>query len=241
MKRRVFRGIFSDAKESVFLDRYFFSSGLQASDVVVEERGRDLYVRNSSMEHSFKDIFGDKDGVDRALVAINGQSAIFVLGRDSYYYTLRLDGVRVMVDCVYVDGRNIYNGARILVGECGLGTLLESNFYELGMELLAEQSRDVYSFDTKTVAHGGGRYLIGEINGVEFFDEYLSVESLMDSRPNKLVQWRGRCYKFDTDLVFLTKVGGGIRYVDVVRSLDPMKLQRLDGDEVRRLVVDRCL
>lgn len=228
-------------KKAFFWIGIFVSSGLRASDVVIEERGRDLYVRDSTIERSVKDIFGEKDGVDRVLVTINGQSAIFVLGRDSYYYTLRLDGVRVMVDCVYVDGRNIYNGARISVGGCGLGTLLESNFYEIGMELLAEQSRDVYSFDTKAVAHGGGRYLIGELNGVEFLDEYLSKESLMNSRPNKLVRWRGRCYKFDTDLVFLIKVGGAIRYVDVVRSLDPMKLQRLDGDDVRRLVVDRCL
>ncbi|QPN43422.1 hypothetical protein I5S86_17890 [Priestia aryabhattai] len=228
-------------KKAFFWIGVFVSFGLQASDVVIEERGRDLYVRSSSVEHSVKDVFGDRDGVDRVLMTINGQSAIFVFGRDSYYYALRFDGVRVMVDCVYVDGRNIYNGARISVGECGLGTLLESNFYEVGMELLAEQIRDVYSFDTKASAHGGGRYLIGELNGVEFLDEYLSKESLIDSRPNKLVRWRGRCYKFDTDLVFLTKVGGGIRYVDVVRSLDPMKLQRLDGDDVRRLVVDRCL
>lgn len=88
---------------------------------------------------------------------------------------------------------------------------------------------------------GGGRYLIGEMNGMEFLDEYLSEEALEDSRPNKLVRWKGRCYKFDADLVFLTKVEGAVRYVDVVRSLDPMRVQRLDGDDVRRLVVDRCL
>lgn len=228
-------------KKAFFWIGIFVSFGLQASDVVIEGLGRDLYVRNSSIEHSVTDILGDKGGVDRVLVTINGQSAIFVLGRDSYYYTLRLDGEQVMVDCVYVDGRNIYNGARISVGECGLGTLLESNFYEMGMELLAQQIRDVYSFDTKAGAHGSGRYLIGKLNGIEFIDEYLTKESLMDSRPNKLVQWGGRCYKFDTDLVFLTKVGGAIRYVDVVRSLDPMRLQRLDGDHVRRLVVDGCL
>ncbi len=228
-------------KRAVLWIGILISSGLQAGGVVVEERGRDLYVRSSLREHLFKDIFGEKDGVDRVLISINGQPAIFVLGRDSYYYTLGFEGVRVTVDCVYVDGRNKYNGARISVGECGLNTLLESTFYEVGMELLAEQSRDVYSFDTKAVAHGGRRYLIGEMNGIEFSDEYLSEESLVDSRPNKIARWKGRCYKFDADLVFLTEVGGAIRYLDVVKSLDPMRIQRLDGDHVRRLVVDRCL
>jgi len=217
------------------------SPGLQAGGVVVEERGRDLYVRSSAEEHLFKDIFGDKDGVDRVLVFINARPAIIVLGRDSYYYTLGFDGARVTVDCAYVDGRNRYNGARISVGDCGLDAMIDSNFYEIGMELLAEQSRDVYSFDTKNVAQGGGRYLIGEINGVEFIDEYLSEESLINSRPVRMARWKGRCYKFDADLVFLTKVGEGIRYVDVVRSLDPMRVQRLNENDVRRLMVDRCL
>ncbi|MGA9660051.1 MAG: hypothetical protein WBQ92_00025 [Pseudomonas alloputida] len=228
-------------KKAVLWLGILVSSGLQAGGMVVEERGRDLYVRSAVKERMIEDVFGNKDGVDRVLVSINGQPAIFVLGRDSYYYTLVFDGTHVAVDCVYVDGRNKYNGARVSVGNCGLGTLLEPNFYEIGMELLAEQNRDIYSFDTKAVAHGGGRYLIGEMNGMEFLDEYLSEETLEDSRPNKLVRWRGRCYKFDADLVFLTKVGGAIRYVDVVRSLDPMRVQRLDGDDVRRLVVDRCL
>ncbi|MNO83849.1 hypothetical protein D3C76_751740 [compost metagenome] len=217
------------------------SPGLKAGGVVVEERGRDLYVRNNLKEHLFKNILGDKYGVDRALISINGKPAIFVLGRDSYYYTLSFDGVLISVDCVYVDGRNKYNGARISVGECGLGASLETNFYEIGMKLLAEQKKSVYSFDTKSVTESGGRYLIGEISGIEFFDEYLSEESLIDSHPNKLVRWKGRCYRFDTDLVFLISMGGLLKYVDVVRSLDPMIIQRLDGDGVSGLVVDGCL
>ncbi|MBI6927224.1 MULTISPECIES: hypothetical protein [Pseudomonas] len=217
------------------------SCGLQADGVVVEERGRDLYVRSSSEDRLFKNIFGDKDGVARVLVSVNGRPAIFVLGRASYYYTLGFDGSRVTVDCVYVDGRNKYNGARILVGECGLDTLIDSSFYEVGMELLAEQSRDVYSFSTNTVANGGGRYVIGEMSGIEFIDEYLSEESLIGSRPVRMARWKGRCYKFDADLVFLTKVEGKISYVDVVRSVDPIRIQRLDESDVRRLMVDGCL
>lgn len=218
----------------------FVPIGLQAANLVVEGHGGDLYVRDSLKERLYKDIFGKKDGLDRVLISINGQAAIFVLGRDSYYYTLKVDGSLASIDCAYADGRNNYNGARVLVGECDLDLPLKSSFYEVGMEILDKQRREVYSFDTKAVAQGGGRYLIGEMNGVEFFDEYHSEEALINSRPEKLARWKGRCHRFDADLVFLTRVEGGVKYVDLVKSLEPMVIERLNDKEVRFLAVQEC-
>ena len=137
-----------------------------SSELAAEIRGGDepgsVVLHVGGDEVIYKNITGSQYGVDRSLTDINGLPALFVLSRDSLYFTLAVKGREVLVDCAYFDGRNNYNGARVSAGICGLNVLLSEKYGEVAGGYSSEWRESIFSFDTRGVFDsgvGGGFYL----------------------------------------------------------------------------------
>lgn len=194
----------------------------------------------------YGNITGNQYNVDRSLIDINGFSALLVLSKDSLYFTLAIKGREVLVDCAYFDKRNNYNGARMTAGICGLNVPLSETYDEIAEGYSSSWRGSIFSFDTSGVLEGGvGRdFLLGKIGEVEIFDRYPSAKSLENSSPQKIIKSRIGCFNFGEAvgfLVFVNKDKPSLQYLDVLRSEDPMKLQRMQERDLKEIAVEKCM
>ncbi|MCR4538204.1 hypothetical protein NUV89_07345 [Pseudomonas sp. 18.1.10] len=210
--------------------------GVRPGSVVLYDEGR---------ERIYEDIVGDKEGFGRSLISVNGASALHVSSRYDYFYTLVVQEGRVFVDCAYFDVRNSYNGAKASGGVCGLNTPLNNDYDEIAQVYSNEWRSSIFSFDTRAVVESGqGRdFLLGRIGEVEIFDRYVSADALKNALPQKIIRSRSGCFNFREAvgfLILLDKNESGFKYLDVLRSEEPMLLQRMQEQDLKDIAVERC-
>jgi hypothetical protein len=211
-------------------------SNKEAGNIILHDEG---YTSN------YANIIGEKEGFDRRFVTLNGSPALQVSGRDEFYYTLSVRGGEVFIDCAYVNARNIYNGARVSAGICGLHTLLDETYDEIGPSYSNQWQESIFSFDTKAVFETGEAedFPVGGIGGVRVFDRYLSISSLENSSPQKIIKSASGCFNFRDAVVFLVFVKGRmneLEYLDVFHSGEPMRFQRMQEADLVKLAVGGC-
>ncbi|MHC5352536.1 hypothetical protein [Metapseudomonas furukawaii] len=194
---------------------------------------------------TYRDITGSKDGFYRELMSINGEPALFSGNRDSLYFPLKLSNGMLLIDCVYVDSRNMHNGARVFIGVCGLGRPLNSEYSSIAYEYSDRWIERVFSFDTSTVFREGKptSFLLGKIGDIGIYNRYSSVEALEGATPEIYIKSDRGCYSFGEIKAFLVFNKGDEKqpsYLDVLRSHDPMVLQRLQAEDLRNIAIDKC-
>ncbi|MNL18886.1 hypothetical protein D3C87_1400550 [compost metagenome] len=202
-------------------------------------------LRDSNSEAIYKNIIGDKDGFNRKLVSVNDSPALRVSARYKFYYTLTPRENEILIDCAYFDARNIYNGARASAAICGLNTQLTENYDEIAQDYSNTWRESIFSFDTKEVFESGiGKdFFLGKIGEIEVFDRYPSANSLENSAPQKIIKSRAGCFNFADAvgfLVFINKDNPILHYLDVLRSEDPMRLQRMQEQDLKKIAVEKC-
>ena len=206
-----------------------------------------IMLRNSSSEVTYNNIIGDKEGFDRQLISINDSPALRVSARYKFYYTLAPRENEILIDCAYFDVRNIYNGARASAGICGLNIQLTENYDEIAQDYSNTWRESIFSFDTKEVFESGKTrkdFFLGKIGEIEVFDRYPSASSLENSAPQKIIKSRFGCFNFAEAvgfLVFVNKDNPTLHYLDMLRSEDPMRLQRMQEQDLKKIAVEKCM
>lgn len=204
-----------------------------------------IMLRDSNNEVIYKNITGDKEGFDRKLISINDSPALRASARYKFYYTLTPMENEILIDCAYFDTRNIYNGARASAGICGLNIQLTENYDEIAQDHSNTWRASIFSFDTSEVFESGiGKdFFLGKIGEIEVFDRYPSANSLENSAPQKIIKSRSGCFNFADAvgfLVFINKDKPILHYLDVLRSEDPLRLQRMQEQDLKKIAVKKC-
>ncbi|WP_223533269.1 MULTISPECIES: hypothetical protein [unclassified Pseudomonas] len=208
-------------------------------EIVSGQTPRSIILRDSNSEVIYKNIVGDKEGFDRKLITINDSPALRASARYKFYYTLTPKENEILIDCAYFDVRNIYNGARVSTAICGLNTQLTENYDEIAQDYSNTWRESFFSFDTKEIFETGiGKdFFLGKIGEIEIFDRYPSANSLENSAPQKIIKSRSGCFNFADAvgfLVFINKDKPTLHYLDVLRSEDPVRLQRIQEQDLKK-------
>lgn len=196
-------------------------------------------------EFTYPNVIGDQDGLWTTDGLINNTPALSVLGRSSYYYTLKADARGAYIDCAYADGRNSTNGAGVLAGMCGLNAKIVEDFQSTAQEFANTWMHSVYAFDTWPMISNkaSGDFRLGKIGKVEVYDRYASMDDLLNAKPEKYVKTSSGCYYFKQKqafLVFNKPQPDKPAYLDVIRSHDPFLLNRLTEEQLTKMAVNRC-
>lgn len=218
---------------------------LSASEIVIGSEEGSVVLRDEGREVVYANIVGDRFGVDRSLIKLNGLPALQVIARGNYYFTLLVKGGGVVIDCAYSDARSIYNGARIGLGVCGIDLPLSETFDEIAHIYSSSFLDSIYSFSTESIykTGKGEDFLLGTVGGVEIYDRYFSVGSLEASSPQKVIKSSLGCFSFGNSLVFLVFLKEDLRkikYLDVLRAEGALELERLYGGDLKRMAINRC-
>ncbi|WP_339436421.1 hypothetical protein [Pseudomonas sp. EL_65y_Pfl1_R32] len=216
-----------------------------AAEIEAGDKPGSVVLHVGADEVLYENITGNQYGIDRSLVDINDSPALLVLSRGSLYFTLAVKGREVLVDCAYYDKRNNYNGARMTAGICGLNVPLSETYDDLAQNYSAAWRGSIFSFDTRGVfeSKAGGDFLLGRIGEVEVFDRYSSASSLKNALPQKVIKSRSGCFNFGESvgfLVFINKDKPSLQYLDILRSEEPMRLQRMQGEDLKKIAVEKC-
>lgn len=202
---------------------------------VFSRGGHDVEVEN---------VLGDQDGLSRENTTLNGKPALMSMSRGTYYYTLDEAAQQPSIGCVYSDDRNRYNYARVLVGECAMDVLIDSEYAVSGQALVNRLSQKLFSFDTSPIFEGGeGKaFYLAKIGNFLVYDVYSSMSSLTNSSPRKYIVGEEGCYRFKEESVYLVFVRNNENpiYLDVVTHVDPLRLQRLGEADIAALTVEEC-
>lgn len=233
------------ARYLVFPLMFACVAGLSASEIVIGSEEGSIILRDGGRKFEYVNIVGSQSGADRSLTKLNGLPALKVISRGNYYFTLLVKGGGVVIDCAYSDVRSIYNGARVGLGICGIDSPLSESFDESAHIYSSGLLDSIYSFSTESIykTGKGGDFLLGEIGGVEVYDRYSSVESLEGASPQKVIKSSLGCFNFGNSLVFLVFLKGdlkNIKYLDVLRTEEPLRLERLYGEDLRRKAINKC-
>jgi len=217
----------------------------QAFDVFAGPKTGSIVIDEAGHRKMYENIVGDDYDVLRRLSTINGSPAIVVLGRDFQYLTLAAERDQIVVDCTYSDTRNNYNGARITTGICGMHWPLDETYSDVARKHSNHIQQSIFSFDTRPFVDGltSGSFLLGNIDDIEIYDRYPSVETLVNASPKKYIKGPNGCFDFDTAvgfLVFLNKDFPELKFLDLVESQEPMILKRMSHGDLIKLAVDEC-
>lgn len=223
------------------------STGLSA-DFSLSSNADDsiLTARVDGHEYKYPNIIGDQDGLWTTDGLISNAPALYVLGRDSYYYTLKAHaGEGAYIDCAYAEARNSTNGAGVLAGMCGLNGKIVEDFQETAQHYSNEWQGSVYGFDTWPMISNktSGDFLLGKIGKIEVYDRYASMDALSDAKPEKYIKASSGCYYFKQKLAFLVfnkAQPDKPVYLDVIRSRDPFLLSRLTEEKLQKMAVNKC-
>ncbi len=220
-------------------------TNLAAGDLWVGEEKGSIVARDGKREFVYKNIVGSGHGVDRSLIELNGLPALEVVSRGIYYFSLVIGIEGVTIDCAYSDVRNVYNGARVSLGKCGLNLPLDEFYLDVAQNHSSVWMDSIYSVNTESVfkTGQGGDFMLGKFGEVEVYDRYASVESLEESAPQKIIKGSKGCFNFGESLVFLVYLNddkGGIKYLDVVQSYEPLIFERMQADHLKEIAVDEC-
>lgn len=204
-----------------------------------------IVLRDSVRKVVYEGITGERHGFYRKLISINNSPALWVANRYKYYYTLLVNQGGIKIDCAYVNARNTYNGARVSAGKCGLNIPLREDYDEIAQKYSDEWEDSIFSFDTQAVlgSDAGKDYLLGRIGEVEIFDRYPTAISLENSSPQKIVKGPFGCFNFAEAvgfLVYLDKDKPTLQYLDVLRSEEPMRFQRMQQKDLTEIAVEKC-
>ncbi|MEX6667015.1 hypothetical protein [Pseudomonas sp. W2-17] len=196
-------------------------------------------------EFTYPEIIGDRYGLWTTDGLINKSPALYVLSRDTYYYTLKAGAHGAYIDCAYTDGRNSMNGAGVLAGMCDLDEKIVENFQSIAQDYSNKWKDSVYGFNTRSMLDHktGAEFLLGKIGKIEVYDQYPSVDALFGARPEKYIKMRSGCYYFKQKqafLVFNKAQPDKPVYLDVIRSHDPFLLDRLTEEKLTKMAVNRC-
>jgi hypothetical protein len=229
----------------VILLMFLECSKPSASEIVAGNIPGSIVLREGSHEVVYKGVVGHRDGFHRALTQINGSPALSVSAKYDFYYTLLPKKGRVVIDCAYFDVRNIYNGARATAGICGLDSELSENYDEIAQYHLNQWRSSIFHFDTISILEDklGKDFLIGKIGGVEVFDRYPTPGSLMNSSPQKIIRGPAGCFNFESTtgyLVFVNRDQPMLRYLDLLKSTEPMVFQRMQETDLQKIAVEKC-
>jgi hypothetical protein len=229
---------------SLFLVQFCFK--VSAEEVVVGTKAGSIVFHGKGGEVVYEGVVGDRNGFNRKLISINGMPALWISSRFDFYYTLvSVDG-GLLIDCAYFDGRNVYNGVRVSAGVCGLNAPLNEDYEEIGQGFSNEWRKSLYSFDTSQVYEKGqvSSFFLARIGGVEIYDKYLSQNALENAMPQKYIKAITGCFNFKEEvgfLIFLNKGEAAPKYLDVFRSVDPIRIERMDESDLERLAKNKCM
>lgn len=216
-----------------------------AGEIVDGKIPGSILLRDKGREVLYRNVVGDKDGFGRTLINLNGAPVLRVSARYEYYYTLIASENKALIDCAYFNVRNIYNGAAASAGMCGLNIELYEGYDEIAQMYSNEWRSTIFSFDTGDIlALGKGKeFSLGKIGEVEVFDRYSSVDALVNASPQKIIKSNSGCFNFGSVvgfLVFLKQSAQSPKYLDVLRSEEPMVIQRMQEQDLKRIAVDKC-
>ncbi|QXN52586.1 MULTISPECIES: hypothetical protein [Pseudomonas] len=205
----------------------------------------DITVVSGEHKKTYHGLTGSKEGVYRTLITINDLPALQVSGRDDFYYTLTVDGARLYIDCAYADARNSSNGARVSAGVCGLRIEPGAEYEDVAQDFSNKWQETIFSFDTQDISSDGYSrdYLLGEIGGVKIYDRYSSLSDLENAMPKKIIRGPSGCYDFQNKvgfMVFLNGPGKKPMYLDLIDFKGPIQVQRMQGEDLRRLAAEDC-
>lgn len=224
----------------------FFDLKAIAGEILNGSEAGSIILRDVHGETIYHNITGFEYNIDRSLVEINGLPALLVLSRDSFYFTLLAKGREAVIDCAYSDGRNNYNGARMTTGMCELNIPLDEGYVELAEKLSNSWWSSIYSFDTQPILKEGlaTSFLLGVIGDYKIYDKYTSRGTLENASPQKYVKGPLGCFDFGSTVVFLVFSGGDNlkpKYLDILQSMEPIVLQRLEEGDLKKIAINKCL
>lgn len=203
-----------------------------------------LTLKTAGITVIYNDITGDKNGFFRSLLPINGSNGLIALGRGEHYYTLNVHDNQIQIDCIYINDRNNQNGANISAAVCDSNTTLNPDYTDISQNLSNFLTQSIYSFDTSPVMKGlKSRFMLGKIGAVEIYDAYDSEDDLINSRPAKYIKTKTGCRlmkEANAFLVFINPQARNPSYLDVIKNLSPMTIERLDEQELAKMATDQC-
>ncbi|WP_341520833.1 hypothetical protein AABC73_21300 [Pseudomonas sp. G.S.17] len=228
-----------------YLSLFLTCATAQTIEIFNEKESGSIKLLRDGQETVYENITGNSYGISKGLTSINNTPALFLLDRDTYYYTLKAGRNGLLIDCAYSDTRNQNNGARVSAAICGINAALGKSYDEIGRAYSDEWQASLFSFDTSQVIKGGfsANFPLGRIGEVDIYDRYSSLEALENASPQKHIKSALGCFDFGNSLVFLVflkEENSRLRYLDVVQSHDPKIFKRLDENDLIRIAVESC-
>lgn len=213
---------------------------------VTEGKAGSIVLRDKGREIVYENVVGMREGFYQILTSVNGSPALWASLRDNYFITLIVGPKGLLIDCAYADVRNIYNGAKVYAGMCGLHTGLNEKYVEIAQGFSNKWTETIFSFDTRSVIDNGvaENFFLGKIGSVEVYDRYPSWPALERLAPQKYIRSDAGCFNFGGAvgyLVFINPEKPQLKYLDILRSEDPMRLERMGEQSLKKLAVEECI
>jgi len=230
---------------SVFVSLFLLSPNLSSSEIKQAGNSEGIILSWIGGHTLYRNVLGQWEGFYRDLVKINGEIGLAVLGRGEYYYVLKVDFDKLLVDCVYITDRIAQSGAGISAGVCGLNTELEEGYADLSQKYLEIFQASVYSFSTELLVQENKSqdFLLGDIGEVKVYDRYVSSRQLENAKSEKYVRTTLGCYFFKENEVFLVYTQGEklrLSYLELVSRLDPLETRRFLESDLKVLAKNDC-
>lgn len=204
-----------------------------------------IYLKTNSNIIEYKNIINERDGIYRDLVTINGNPALYAGGDFDLYYTLKIENNSLFLDCLYADLRNHKNGIRISNAVCNINTPLKPNYSDVGFAYTDQWQEAADKVDISPLATYGKAIdvIVSNIGEVEVHEKYQSIDDLEGSNPEIYMKYDEGCHSFKHSKVFLvyqSKEALEPQYIEVLRSSDPMSLERFDESSLKDLASEDC-
>ncbi|ARU90468.1 hypothetical protein [Pseudomonas sp. M30-35] len=224
--------------------RVIFSAAY-ASEVYTTKGGNSVFLNVDGSTIKFDDIVGMNGNSYRELTTINNKPSIYAGNDFNTYYTLKPRKNSIIIDCLYAELRNHDNGLLITNAVCGLNTILNSNYEDISYTYTDKWQAERSKVKTESLAHKNETldFVVANIEDIEVHNFYKNIETWKNSIPRTYIKHQSKCHVIDSKTTFVVYEHEEIdipRYLDIIKTADPMTIERLDSKALKQLADDVC-
>lgn len=204
-----------------------------------------IYLKSDTATIKFDNVVGMNGNSYRELITINNKPSIYAGNDFDTYYTLKASKNDIIIDCLYAELRNHDNGLLITNAICGLNAILNSDYEDLSYTYTDKWQAERSKVKTENLAHKDESldFVVANIEGIEVHNFYKNIESWKNSTPSTYIKHQSKCHIINSKKTFVVYEHEEIdvpRYLDIVRTAEPLTIERLDSTALKQLADDVC-
>ena len=230
----------------IFL-QFFIYTTCQCSEMTKHTDPDPLGLNSTTRASIYKDFLGEKDGIYRDLININGKPALYASSSSDMYFTLNKNKTELLIDCIYVEARSNTNGVSIKKGICGLDKKLSKDYLDLGFSYSNQWQEETSKIDINQILKENKPLTInvGHIENIGLYRKYNKIDDLENNLPIFQIRntQNNKCHRFLKGKIFVLyekSKSNQPQYVEVWEENNIIKTKKFDKSELSILAQEEC-